>query len=1148
MTAYDLSDLLDSYGAKTCFIGCNFSSYVHNRCVVVCFDNEASKLVAIGSVPVYKSVNLYWTGFSLACCAKCKQLGHIFDVCSIGKNSGIRHKQALIVCPVFFSGKTWIQIVGSSPFYVVSSVLSGAGSFLCTKPLMSTSNPLDNSGLANHMNSLKHSIGLLSDQVSEILRKLSFVDLVLVLSPSCVLSLIIAVPLDSALSLDITIDSMVVLSLPPLPVINNTTSDLSLSSLKILITKVGGLELKMMALEILVNSVLARLDFLCSSLVWKIAMCNVREMNNLAKQNDIVHWHKNMNNLVLIFMETKLKKKIFEAPGHLVSIKLLFKNRLSVLILELYAGASSAVHFSQADVINSFIAKATNEFTFVILDSNFNKDGSHKCASFKKCFSLGLVNFLAGSSVAKMPTWENFRGVVKTIDYVFVSLNLINAILYCDVLNVSKHFNTDHHAVSVSMGLSGLLDFDIKNANEITWNKFKDAIMANTAMFFDKFAISKKCLDLDVMWDTVCKVVSLLANGVFKKKCFKDYNRMFTNELSRFHKLKVLVSRLAKTSYEINSLNPNKTSVIQVLVGSDANSDHIYFALFVFISAIEKQMKSFTVDKDHIIHSKVVLDHLVSNSSLIVDSVNVKNNVDKIIEGWTKKKVVPYNISDSWQYGKAVDLSGITNELWKHCDGFVLSMLLDLLNICLEAWVSIILKSYKWEGVLTNTKPIVLIKTAHKILSKLLFNRISLVCSVFDVLCGDNFFVLKRTTTQSSIFAIGLVVENALKKNCELWLVLQDMHKAYDSVDWHHLWNMHDDFDQGEVFSPLLWRIFYNHLLCEVKRQKSLCKYHIHFRFVAKTGKLEIHSGLTLFLAAGAFVDDTIWVGSSQAATQYILDIVSEFFSINNISINNKKTVAISINRKIYLLSEGLSKPSLAKAHSDVRFFINLVLRKAISDKQFLYLVLAVLQPIARLPSDFPNEALHHPSLYGLKSFEQVQAECKMASVLSFLNAGEILDYLYIHRSLDLQILIRLHVSPVNNYLAGVMKIFLNCDVSFENFSHTAFYFFGGTLMSLVLRDHLFYKVSCSLKKFGVAFIEQLYTKKGPVSYWFNLTCDFLVCFSPYKDFFFAGLQSLDVGSLDEIKYGTAAYFSDVNLGIGVVTQVEKLIQSYEET
>ncbi|KAG9285274.1 hypothetical protein G9A89_001408 [Geosiphon pyriformis] len=96
--------------------------------------------------------------------------------------------------------------------------------------------------------------------------------------------------------------------------------------------------------------------------------------------------------------------------------------------------------------------------------------------------------------------------------------------------------------------------------------------------------------------------------------------------------------------------------------------------------------------------------------------------------------------------------------------------------------MSMIPKPYNWKGVLTNTQPIALIETAHKILFKILSNRIFIACSKYDIFYGDNFLVLKGTTTQSPIFAIGSVVEDALEKNCKLWLVLQNMRKVYDSV------------------------------------------------------------------------------------------------------------------------------------------------------------------------------------------------------------------------------------------------------------------------------------------------------------------------------------------------------------------------------
>ncbi|KAG9291719.1 hypothetical protein G9A89_012004 [Geosiphon pyriformis] len=45
----------------------------------------------------------------------------------------------------------------------------------------------------------------------------------------------------------------------------------------------------------------------------------------------------------------------------------------------------------------------------------------------------------------------------------------------------------------------------------------------------------------------------------------------------------------------------------------------------------------------------------------------------------------------------------------------------------------------------------------------------------------------KSMKTQSPIFAIGSVIEDALEKDQELWLVLQNMQKTYDLVDWKHL-------------------------------------------------------------------------------------------------------------------------------------------------------------------------------------------------------------------------------------------------------------------------------------------------------------------------------------------------------------------------
>ncbi|KAG9295433.1 hypothetical protein G9A89_013462 [Geosiphon pyriformis] len=288
-TAHDLSDLLDSYGERTCFIGHNPSSYVYNRCVIVCFMDEASKLTAIGFTSVFKSVNLHWAGLFLVCCAQCKQFGHTFTGYSLGGNSGvcgkqvvtpqdwvhlanIYKKQVLIAHPVFFGGKTWAQMAGGSSAHVVSSNFSSVGSFSGTKPVLLVINSLGNVCLVDQLASLERFLEFLVDQISDILKKSSFVELVPLASSSHVSPLVVAASVTANVDLDMVFDDTIVSSPLFLLVVANLVVNLSSSSSKILTTKMGGLEFKMVALEVLVESVLKKLDYLCLGLGLSISL------------------------------------------------------------------------------------------------------------------------------------------------------------------------------------------------------------------------------------------------------------------------------------------------------------------------------------------------------------------------------------------------------------------------------------------------------------------------------------------------------------------------------------------------------------------------------------------------------------------------------------------------------------------------------------------------------------------------------------------------------------------------------------------------------------------------------------------------------------------------------------------------------------
>ncbi|KAG9298727.1 hypothetical protein G9A89_012795 [Geosiphon pyriformis] len=249
ITTYDLSDLLNSYSRKTCFIGCNLSLYVHNRCVMVCFEDETSRVTAVDFIPVFKS---------------CKQSGHVSINCVVGENHGghskwvvnsqnwvclaniYKKKQALIICPVSFGGKTWAQVASGFSSFVVSSFPFGTGLFFGAKFFLGIMSSLyvsasfGVSGLYDFLASLKHFLELLANQVSSVMKKLNFVKLVPLSFVSYVLFSAVLISLALSLNSNIVLNSVLVLSVLSFSAVEDNVSGFSLSSSKVLTTKVGG--------------------------------------------------------------------------------------------------------------------------------------------------------------------------------------------------------------------------------------------------------------------------------------------------------------------------------------------------------------------------------------------------------------------------------------------------------------------------------------------------------------------------------------------------------------------------------------------------------------------------------------------------------------------------------------------------------------------------------------------------------------------------------------------------------------------------------------------------------------------------------------------------------------------------------------------
>ncbi|KAG9306303.1 hypothetical protein G9A89_018186 [Geosiphon pyriformis] len=472
-TAHDLGDLLDGAGRKTCII--NHSLKTGNRfcCAVVGFETDEMLESAFCTELILGSVKLSWARLDLVQYGQCEKFSYSVLECNAEITSTFKSSKSFkrvvsdenhlqlarlyvkkgvpISRLVAFGGKLWAQVVlftplSNNPHFGFNpgfgSFSSNASGVIGPSPHMV---PVSTS-LEACFASLEHSVELLVDKMSGIVSKLENLVLMLLALASSSQNLVVPVVANVEVDSDMALDNPKPVLLPSFLVSFNT-SELGSSSSKILTSKMGCLESKLMALEALVCSVLVKLDQMCIGSGVRVFVFGL----NLGY----------LGSGVVIIINVALAKhmyRISEVFGHFFAIKLLFKNKLSVSVLGLYADAFVSMHFSQADKINALIAGAVNESSFIILGGNFNKDGSRKSASFKKCGALGLVNPFINNVFLKTPTWSNLRGVVKTIDYLFVSLNLVNAIMDRNILGVVNFFDTDHQAVSVSLGLGGLLN------------------------------------------------------------------------------------------------------------------------------------------------------------------------------------------------------------------------------------------------------------------------------------------------------------------------------------------------------------------------------------------------------------------------------------------------------------------------------------------------------------------------------------------------------------------------------------------------------------------------------------------------------------------------------------------------------------------
>ncbi|GET55571.1 RNA-directed DNA polymerase from mobile element jockey-like [Rhizophagus irregularis DAOM 181602=DAOM 197198] len=287
---------------------------------------------------------------------------------------------------------------------------------------------------------------------------------------------------------------------------------------------------------------------------------------------------------------------------------------------------------------------------------------------------------------------------------------------------------------------------------------------------------------------------------------------------------------------------------------------------------------------------------------------------------------------------KAPGPSMITYEMLKRLGSTTSALVLILVQSCFhtadipdlwrEAMVFPIPKPHEWKCQLKNTRPITLLEVIRKSLVKLFYNRLASILASNEVLKGGNFAGLPGGSCRDPIVVLESIIHDAHVNKSPLWILSQDISKAFDSVDLKMLrfaleriklpasatkfilslfmkrsnrvftahgttpsYRVRIGIDQGEVISPLLWVIYIDPLLTVLKNE-MMDPYILHAPSLSNS-LAETNSG-GLRINNLVFMDDSTLISSSKFGMESMLSITEEFYQINNTSANHNKYVLIT--------------------------------------------------------------------------------------------------------------------------------------------------------------------------------------------------------------------------------------------------------------
>src|SRR3954447_3783608 len=279
---------------------------------------------------------------------------------------------------------------------------------------------------------------------------------------------------------------------------------------------------------------------------------------------------------------------------------------------------------------------------------------------------------------------------------------------------------------------------------------------------------------------------------------------------------------------------------------------------------------------------------------------------------------------------KATGPSGISYEMIKNLSPSLSEYLKDIVTLCFnsghipsqwkDATIYPIPKPTDWNCYLKNTRPICLIETARKLMNKIMTNRLASILSAYNILRGNNYAGLPGGSCHTPIHVLESIIHDSNTYNKPLFIFLQDISKAFDSIDTNMLelamrhlripqgfikltlnlftnrsnrvitanglsdpYKVKIGIDQGEVIFSLLWVIYIDPLLVALNKNNSL-----PYIISSTSARPQVD------ISTLAFMDDTTLISSSLHGLTNMLNIANEFYEMNNTKINFDKAELIT--------------------------------------------------------------------------------------------------------------------------------------------------------------------------------------------------------------------------------------------------------------